>query len=67
MVAALDPKNQEPGPGDLHRVGVSGHVSRMVKVPDGTLRILVQGMPRVELVDFVTEQPYLRPYCRCRT
>ena len=43
MVASKDPENDAPGPDDLYRVGVAGTVARMMKVPDGTLRILVQG------------------------
>jgi len=59
MVASRDPELEEPGPGDLYGVGVVGAVARMVKIPDGTLRILVQGMQRVKLGPFVTEQPYM--------
>jgi ATP-dependent Lon protease len=59
MVAARDPENEEPGPKDLHQVGVVGVVARMLKVPDGTLRILVQGTQRVQLGPYVAEQPYL--------
>jgi ATP-dependent Lon protease len=59
MVAARDPENEEPGPADLHEVGVVGVVARMLKVPDGTLRILVQGNQRVSLGPYVAEQPYL--------
>jgi ATP-dependent Lon protease len=59
MVAARDPENDEPGPQDLHEVGVVGVVARMLKVPDGTLRILVQGTQRVQLGPYVAEQPYL--------
>jgi ATP-dependent Lon protease len=59
MVAARDPENEEPGPKDLHEVGVVGVVARMLKVPDGTLRVLVQGTQRVRLGPFVAEQPYL--------
>ena len=40
-------------------MGVAGIVARMLKVPDGTIRILVQGTERVRLGDFVAEQPYL--------
>src|SRR5262249_48472587 len=39
--------------------GVAGTVARMMKVPDGTLRILVQGTQRIRIVDYVTEEPYL--------
>ena len=59
MVASKDPENDAPGPDDLHRVGVAGTVARMMKVPDGTLRILVQGGERIRINDYVSEQPYL--------
>jgi ATP-dependent Lon protease len=59
MVASRDPELEEPGPGDLYDIGVVGVVARMMKVPDGTLRILVQGTERVRLREFVTERPYL--------
>jgi ATP-dependent Lon protease len=59
MVASRDPELEEPGPADLYEVGVVGAVARMVKIPDGSLRILVQGMQRVRVGPFVTEQPYM--------
>jgi len=59
MVTSKDPENEVPGPEDLYDVGVVGAVSRMVKIPDGSLRILVQGMQRVKLGSFVAEQPYM--------
>src|SRR5689334_17897622 len=49
MVASKDPRLDNPGPDDLYRVGVAGTVVRMMKVPDGTLRILVQGTERVRI------------------
>jgi ATP-dependent Lon protease len=59
MVAARDPEREEPGPDDLYRVGVAGVVARMLKVPDGTLRILVQGAQRVRISEFLATEPYL--------
>ena len=59
MVASKNPDDEEPGPDDVYRVGVAGVVSRMMKMPDGTLRILVHGAQRVELKEFVTTSPYL--------
>jgi ATP-dependent Lon protease len=59
MVASRDPDLEEPTPNDLYGVGVVGVVERMVKVPDGSLRILVQATQRVRLDDFVTDRPYL--------
>ena len=48
-----------PGPEELHEVGVVGAIARMLKVPDGTLRILVQGAQRVRIRRWVRETPYL--------
>jgi ATP-dependent Lon protease len=59
MVASRDPENDTPGPDDLYGVGVAGTVARMMKIPDGTLRILVQGSERIRIVEYVTEEPYL--------
>jgi ATP-dependent Lon protease len=59
MVAARDGEVDDPGPEDLYSVGVAGVVARMLKVPDGSLRILVHGSQRVEIGDFVQRDPYL--------
>jgi ATP-dependent Lon protease len=59
MVASKDPRNESPGPDDLYDVGVAGSVARMLKVPDGTLRVLVQGSHRIRVGPYVAEQPYL--------
>ena len=47
LVASRDPELDEPGPEQLYEVGVVGVVARMLKVPDGTMRILVQATERV--------------------
>jgi ATP-dependent Lon protease len=59
LVASKDPEKVEPGPEDLYDVGVAGVVARMLKVPDGTIRILVQGTQRVRIGEFVQSEPYL--------
>src|SRR4051812_3809660 len=59
MVASKDPEQETPGPDSLYRVGVVGSVARMMKVPDGTLRILVQGAQRVHVDRWVRETPYI--------
>ena len=59
MVAGRDPEVEEPAPEQLYDVGVVGTVARMMRVPDGTLRILVQGGQRVRLGDFDAGTPYL--------
>ena len=48
-----------PGWDDLYEVGTAAVVHKMIRVPDGTLRILVQGLRRVRLERRVLEEPYL--------
>jgi ATP-dependent Lon protease len=59
MVASRDPEEENPRPEDLYDVGVAGVVARMLKVPDGSLRILVHGAQRVEIGDYIATEPYL--------
>jgi ATP-dependent Lon protease len=59
LVASRDAELEAPGPDDLYTVGVTGFVARMLKVPDGSIRILVQAGERVRIGDYVTEEPYL--------
>jgi ATP-dependent Lon protease len=59
MVASRQPDKEVPGPDDLFEVGVVGAIARMIKVPDGTMRILVQGGQRVHIDRWVGETPYL--------
>ncbi|HEX4364494.1 MAG TPA: endopeptidase La [Solirubrobacteraceae bacterium] len=59
MVASRQPELEEPGPEELYDVGVVGVIARMLKVPDGTLRVLVQGAQRVQIDRWTTDKPYL--------
>ena len=59
MVAARNPENEEPGPEELYDVGVIGVIARMIRVPDGTLRVLIQGGQRVRIERWLASDPYL--------
>ncbi len=59
MLGSKDPDLETPGPEELHTVGVAGVVARMLKVPDGSLRILVQGGQRVRIEEWIDGEPYL--------
>ncbi len=59
MVAGRDPENEHPGPDQLHDVGVVGTVARMMKMPDDTLRVLIQCSQRVKMGEYVSSTPYL--------
>src|SRR5947209_2779846 len=59
MLASRNTETEAPGPDDLYSVGVFGVVARMIRVPDGTLRVLIQGVQRVEIERWVQTDPYL--------
>ena len=50
---------ERPSWDDIYTVGVEALVSRLLKMPDGTLRLLVQGVRRIRLIDRVRDKPYL--------
>ncbi|MBV9806058.1 MAG: endopeptidase La, partial [Solirubrobacterales bacterium] len=59
MVASRHAQVETPSPDDLYDVGVVGVVARMIRVPDGTLRVLIQGGQRIRIVSWVRTEPYL--------
>src|SRR5271170_7839593 len=54
------PEIAEPQPEDLHEVGCVSRLSKMVKFPDGTVRVLVEGLWRIRLKNFTPPMPFLR-------
>ena len=59
MVTSRDAEVETPGPDLLYPVGTVGLAHKMIKLPDGTMRILVQGLQRVRVKEYVSEEPYL--------
>ncbi|MFL5948413.1 MAG: endopeptidase La [Gaiellaceae bacterium] len=62
MLALVTVRNgevDEPGWDDLYEIGTAALVHKMIRVPDGTLRILVQGVGRIRLQRRVQDDPYL--------
>jgi ATP-dependent Lon protease len=60
LVASKDPDLETPGPDDLYKVGTLATVHRLFRAPDGTIRLLVNGISRFKLGEFVAEKPYLK-------
>src|ERR671910_273764 len=59
LLTTRDSDNEQPGFEDLYEVGTAAVIHKMIRVPDGTLRILVQGLRRVQLEKPVQVDPYL--------
>ena len=59
LLSQRDAQISEPGEDDLYTVGCVGTIMRAVKLPDGSQRILVQGLARAHADYFTTTQPHL--------
>lgn len=60
LVTTRDPEVENPGPDDLYRIGTIATVNRLFRAPDGTIRLLMQGIARFELTEFIQTEPYLK-------
>jgi ATP-dependent Lon protease len=55
-----DASIEEPQQSDLYHVGTASHIHKMFKLPDGSLRLIVQGLARLTLDQVTETRPYLR-------
>jgi ATP-dependent Lon protease len=60
LVASRDPDLEAPGPDDLYSVGTVAMIHRLFRAPDGTIRLVVQGMLRCKVDEYVQLEPYLK-------
>jgi ATP-dependent Lon protease len=60
LVASQNPDLETPEPQDLYTVGTVAIVHRLFRAPDGTIRLLVQGLSRFRLGEFTQLNPYLK-------
>jgi ATP-dependent Lon protease len=59
LVAQRDPQKEPAGLDDLHRVGTAGMIHQLARGADGSVRLVVQGLERVRLLDLLGTEPYL--------
>lgn len=59
LVAQRNPEDTDPGIGDLYQVGTVALIKQLVKMPNNVVRVMVEGMERVELLAFDSEEPML--------
>src|SRR5690606_36002284 len=60
LVTSKDETIEKPSPEQIHQIGTAAQVHRVLRTPDGTIRLLVQGLERIRIVEYVQEEPYLR-------
>src|SRR5258705_9559157 len=60
LVLQRKPELESPSPQDLHEHGCGARVLKMLKFPDNTVRVLVEGIWRMRVTEYEAQNPYLR-------
>lgn len=60
LVASKDENLEEPNPEQVHTIGTAAQIHRVLKTPDGTMRLVIQGLERIRILNYVQKEPYLR-------
>ncbi len=60
LVTSRNPELEAPEPEDLYSMGTVAMIHRMFRAPDGTIRLVVQGLARFSLGEFIQREPYLK-------
>ncbi len=59
VVAQKDPGIDDPTPEDLYRVGTMAKILKVIRMPDGSQSVVIQGKRRFEILDYLQTEPYL--------
>ena len=58
LSSQMDPAEDEPTVGSIHRMGVLANVLQLLKLPDGTVKVLVEGKQRARISEFLDNDDY---------
>nr|CRH07510.1 ATP-dependent protease La [Candidatus Magnetococcus massalia] len=58
LVSQRDAATDSPGEEDLYDIGVEGSILQVLKLPDGTVKVLVEGLRRMKIERFIQSDPY---------
>jgi len=58
LFSQKDAEIEDPKPEDIYKIGTAGMILKMLKMPDGSARIMVQGIARMEITEFTESKPY---------
>jgi ATP-dependent Lon protease len=60
LVAQTSDTQEQAGPDDLHQIGTAGVIHQLMRSPDGTIRLVIQGLERIRLGEFEQTDPYMK-------
>ena len=62
LIAQKDANVDDPGENDIYRVGTIANILQLLKLPDGTVKVLVEGIERSEISDFIDNDSFFEAY-----
>ena len=60
LFTSKDTEVEEPSPDQVSEIGTAAVVHRMLRAPDGSIRLIVQGLERIRIKRYIQTEPYLR-------
>lgn len=60
LVAQKNPDSEDPGMDDLYSVGTAASVLKVIRMPQGSINIIVHGIVRFRILEFIQKDPYLK-------
>ena len=54
------PEQDKPGPDDIYEIGTAVHIQKMIRFPNGEMRLMGQGVTRVRIAELTQTEPYIR-------
>jgi ATP-dependent Lon protease len=60
LVAQKDASVEEAAPEDCYSIGVVARIARMLRMPDGTMNVIVQGLDRIAITEYTATEPFLK-------
>jgi ATP-dependent Lon protease len=60
LLTSKDGEDENPGPEQLYEIGTVAMIHRLFRAPDGTIRLLVQGLSRFRVLEYTSTEPYIK-------
>lgn len=64
LVAQRDPRVDEPQSGEIYQMGTVAEIKQLLKIPGGTMRVLVEGLARGEIISIEQTDPFYLASCQ---
>ena len=59
-VLQIDSEIEDPQPDDMHKVGTSARILKILEMPNGNLTVILAGLEKIEVGEYITTQPYFK-------